>query len=167
MTNASSSTNAAYNVGFLNGTSMLYNSGFNYNPSTAMLTSLNVTAGNTVTAGIVYSRQYQRPILTDTDGATITFDMSASTGTDVHDVTLGGNRTYVFSGTSASQFFTINTKQDSTGSRTVTWPSGITWMNTTGNSAPMLLTMANKIDTTVCRVITAGTTYQCWQGANQ
>lgn len=76
-----------------------------------------------------------------TDGATITFDNSIS---NIHTVTLGGNRTLVLSNAgNGSQVFLLGLKQDATGSRTVTWFSGITWM---GGVAPTLTTTANKRD---------------------
>jgi len=47
----------------------------------------------------------------------------------------------------------INIKQDATGSRTVTWFSGITWA---GGSAPTLTTTANKTDSFGFQQISAG-----------
>lgn len=76
----------------------------------------------------------------DTDGATVTFDMAES---NVHTVTLGGNRTLAVSNTSTGQSFIIRLVQDGTGSRTVTWFSGISWA---GGTAPTLTTTANKAD---------------------
>jgi hypothetical protein len=77
----------------------------------------------------------------NSDGATVTFNMAAS---NIHTVTLGGNRTLAVSNVSAGQCFIINLKQDGTGSRTVTWFSGISWA---GGSAPTLTTTASKTDT--------------------
>ncbi|MDE2015933.1 MAG: hypothetical protein KGI72_05420 [Patescibacteria group bacterium] len=79
-------------------------------------------------------------LTTDTDGATITFDMSASNN---HQVILGGNRTLAVSNVSTGQIFTIKLTQDATGSRTVTWFSGISWA---GGTAPTLTTTASKAD---------------------
>ena len=76
----------------------------------------------------------------DTDGTTVTFDMNVS---NYHRVTLGGNRTLAVSNTTAGQAFTILLKQDTTGSRTVTWFSGILWP---GGTVPTLTTTANKTD---------------------
>ena len=75
----------------------------------------------------------------DSDGGTITFDMSAS---NVHSVTLGGNRTLAVSGVSTGQIFTIILKQGS-GGQTVTWWSSIKW---TGAAAPTLSTTASRAD---------------------
>ncbi len=84
-------------------------------------------------------------ITTDTPGSTITFDLSV---TDWHSVTLGagsgaGNSTLALSNPTTGQQFTIRLVQDGTGSRTVTWFSGIKWP---GGTVPTLSTAINKID---------------------
>lgn len=80
------------------------------------------------------------PTLTsNTDGATITFDLSTS----LHTVTLGDNRTLALSNETVGQSFVIRLVQDGTGSRTVTWFSTIKWA---GGSAPTLTTTADKTD---------------------
>jgi hypothetical protein len=76
----------------------------------------------------------------DSDASTITFSMAAS---NVHTVTLGGNRTLALSNVSVGQAFVIRLVQDGTGSRTVTWFTTIKWA---GGSAPTLTTTANKTD---------------------
>lgn len=82
------------------------------------------------------------PVYTsDTDGVTVTFDLSVS---NTHTVTLGGNRTLALSNVSTGQCFMINLKQDATGSRTVTWFLGISWP---GGTVPILTTTASKTDT--------------------
>lgn len=78
-----------------------------------------------------------------TDWATITFDLSAS---DIHTVTLWGNRTLALSNVSVWQIFALRLQQDATWSRTVTWFSTIKWA---WWSAPTLTTTANKADTFV------------------
>jgi hypothetical protein len=77
---------------------------------------------------------------TATDGATVTFDLATN---NKHKVTIAGNRTMALSNTTNIPAFIINIKQDGTGSRTVTWFSGITWA---GGTAPTLTTTANKTD---------------------
>jgi hypothetical protein len=62
-------------------------------------------------------------VVADTDAATVTFNMDKA---DKHAVTLGGNRTLAV-----------------TGSRTVTWWTGIRWP---GGTAPTLTTTAGKED---------------------
>lgn len=79
-------------------------------------------------------------LTTDVDGATVTFDLSAS---NKHQVTIAGNRTFALSNPSVGQAFMIKVIQDGTGSRTVTWFSGISWA---GGTAPTLTTTASKGD---------------------
>ena len=79
-------------------------------------------------------------VTADTDGATITFDLTAG---PVHTVTLGGNRTLAVSNTATGKSFIIILRQDGTGSRTVTWFSTIVWVNAT---VPTLTTTANRWD---------------------
>lgn len=76
---------------------------------------------------------------TDSDGATITFDVSQS---NYHKVTLGGNRTLAVTGVSVGDSFVIKLKQDGTGNRTVTWWSNIDWFGGT----PVLTPTASKVD---------------------
>jgi hypothetical protein len=75
------------------------------------------------------------------DAATITFGVAAQR---IHQVTLGGNRTLAVLGAEKGHVFFLNLKQDGTGSRTVTWFSGISWA---GGAAPTLSTAAGKMDT--------------------
>jgi len=76
----------------------------------------------------------------DSDGATVTFDMDVS---NIHTVTLGGNRTLAVSNVDVGQAFVIRLVQDGTGSRTVTWFSTIKWPSGT---APTLSTAASDVD---------------------
>lgn len=77
---------------------------------------------------------------TDSDGATVTFDMAAS---NIHTVTLAGNRTLAVSNVSVGQAFVIRLVQDGTGSRTVTWFSTLKWA---AGVTPTLTTTASKTD---------------------
>lgn len=86
----------------------------------------------------------------DSDGATVTFDMSAS---NIHNVTLGGNRTLAVSSVSTGQAFVIILKQGS-GGQTVTWFSNIKWPNAT---VPTLNTTASRWD--IFAFIYDGTNY--------
>jgi hypothetical protein len=92
-------------------------------------------------------------ITTDADGATVTLNCATS---NIHAVTLGGNRTLALSNDKAGQCLLLDLIQDGTGSRTVTWFAGIKWA---GGSAPTLTTTAAKADTIGIRVITAGSAY--------
>jgi len=85
-------------------------------------------------------RGIKSPIESNTDGATVTFDLDVS---NTHTVTLGGNRTLALSNADVGQKFIIRLVQDGTGSRTVTWFSTIKWP---GGVTPTLTTTANKTD---------------------
>jgi hypothetical protein len=60
----------------------------------------------------------------DTDGATITFDLDTS---QEHQVTLHGNRTLAFTNMRAGGLYSILLIQDGAGDRTVTWPGYVQW----------------------------------------
>ena len=79
-------------------------------------------------------------ITADSDGATITFNLATS---NIHSVTLGGNRTLALSNAAVGQCFILRLVQDGTGTRTVTWFTTIKWA---GGSAPTLTTTINKTD---------------------
>lgn len=76
----------------------------------------------------------------DSDAGTITFDLSAS---NIHSVTLGGNRTLALSNVSVGQCFLLRIIQGS-GSNTVSWFSTVHWIN---GAAPTLSTAAGHWDT--------------------
>jgi hypothetical protein len=98
-------------------------------------------AGDSVPVGnITYGIQ------TLTDSATITWNMAGGTNATV---TLGGNRTLSVSNMSAGQFATLIIKQDATGSRSLTLPSGSKVVNS-GAGAVILSTTANAIDILTC-----------------
>jgi hypothetical protein len=63
---------------------------------------------------------------------------------NVHTVTLAGNRTLAVSNVSAGQPFIINLVQDGTGGRTATFWSTIRWA---GGTVPTLTSTASQIDT--------------------
>ena len=88
----------------------------------------------------------------NTDSSTITFDMGAS---NIHTVTLEGNRTLAVSNVTAGQIFIIRLTQDAIGNRTVNWFSGISWPS--GN-IPVLTTTQNKTDV-FCFICTGAGTY--------
>ena len=86
----------------------------------------------------------------DSDGATITFNLATS---NIHTVTLGGNRTLALSNESVGQCFMLRLLQDGTGTRTVTWFTTIKWA---GGAAPTLTTTASKADLLGFVVTSAG-----------
>lgn len=72
-------------------------------------------------SGVTKVQAVYGDITTDTDGATITFDLAV---TSRHQVILGGNRTLAISNAKSGGISVLELVQDSTGSRTVTWFSG-------------------------------------------
>lgn len=83
------------------------------------------------------------------------------TNGNVFSLTLTGNVTLTFSGATSGKAcsFAVYAKQDSTGSRTVTWPSGVKWA---GGSAPTMSTSANALDIVVFESLDGGTN---WYGS--
>lgn len=79
-------------------------------------------------------------IKTNSDAATITFDMNKAR---IHTVVLGGNRVLALDNVDVGQRFTIRLTQDSTGNRTVTWFNNINWPN---GSIPSLTPSGGKTD---------------------
>jgi hypothetical protein len=75
-----------------------------------------------------------------TDGPTIAVNW---TNGNMQSVTLGGNRTFTFTGGQDGGSYVLILKQDGTGSRTVTWPGSVRW---SGGTAPTLTTTASKTD---------------------
>jgi hypothetical protein len=75
-----------------------------------------------------------------TDGATVAVDWNNSVN---QQVTMAGNRTFTFSNPVAGSFYTLKIIQDSTGSRTATFPAAVEWA---GGSAPTLTTTASRVD---------------------
>jgi hypothetical protein len=91
-------------------------------------------------------------VTANSDAATVTFNLAAS---NVHTVTLGGNRTLAISNGTVGQYFAIELTQDATGSRTVTWFTTIRWV---GGTTPTLTTTGAKRDSFMFR-ITGTNTY--------
>jgi len=76
-----------------------------------------------------------------TSGSAVTLpDVTTAT---VHVVTLTANCTFTFPTAAAGKSFTLILQQDSTGSRTATWPVNTKWP---GGVAPTLTTTANAVD---------------------
>lgn len=102
-------------------------------------TAVNLSSTQTITGKKTFKQTVQT-ITTGTDGSTVTFDLSLG---NIHQVTLGGNRTLAISNETAGQVFIVNLIQDGTGSRTVTWFSTVSWA---GGTTPTLTTTASKRD---------------------
>lgn len=99
----------------------------------------NTLTNKTLTTPVIASIKWS--VVTDTDGATITFDKNTW---DFHRVVLGGNRTLALSNMAAGDKIVLDLVQDGTGTRTVTWFTTIKWV---GGTVPTLTTTINKIDT--------------------
>lgn len=93
----------------------------------------------TYSDGLPYADD-ESALVPDSDGSTITFNLASGSH---HKVTLGGNRTLAISNPASNPVFRVILQQDGTGSRTVTWFSGIRW---SAGTAPTLTTTAGKID---------------------
>jgi hypothetical protein len=103
-------------------------------------TNINLRLGGTGTGKVHDTTGRYGDLTADSDGATITFNLATS---NIHTVTLGGNRTLALSNASIGQCFMLRLLQDATGTRTVTWFSTIKWA---GGAAPTLTTTASKAD---------------------
>lgn len=103
-------------------------------------TLVAMLAGAQTHTGAKTFQKIVQTVVAATDGATVTFDLSAG---NIQRVTLGGNRTLALSNVSVGQVFVLELIQDGTGSRTVTWFSTIKWPD---NTAPTLTTTASKTD---------------------
>lgn len=131
-------------VNSLTGVSRIRGANVNLDPGT-VLTCLNNE--DFINQFISISAWYDK-----TYGASINFDLDDGTK---QRVTLTGNSTLSVSNSSDGKVFMIRLTQDATGSRTVTWWSGISWDD---GVAPTLTTTANKTDV-FAFVATGASTY--------
>lgn len=102
-------------------------------------TAVNLSSDQTLTGKKTFAGTVQT-ITSASDGATVTFNLSLG---NLHQVTLGGNRTLALSNASTGQCFIIRLIQDGGGSRTVTWFSTIKWPR---GVTPTLTTTGGKTD---------------------
>jgi hypothetical protein len=106
----------------------------------------------TITKPLMNARNQVWQVYSPAAGSTATLDMSLS---DSHLINLpAGNVFITFTNDSGNQKFEVYIKQDSVGSRTVSWPSGIRWQNSP--TAPTLTTSPNNYDTFTFKRITTG-----------
>lgn len=129
-------------------------------PSSLTLTNatgLPVVGGGTGGTTGLTVQQALNPDTTLTDGATVTIAVATSTRSKV---TIAGNRTFAVTGDSDGCQFGVTVTQDGTGTRTITWFSGITWMEGSGSGAPDLT--AGAVTSYAFRRISSGV-YQGWR----
>ena len=89
----------------------------------------------------VFTKAQATRVITLTDAATITVDLSLA---NMFEVVLDGNRTIDFINPTAGQHFTMKVQQDdTTGSRTLTWDASNDWA---GATAPTLSTGVDDVD---------------------
>lgn len=103
------------------------------------------------------------PITANTDAATVTFNAATS---DRHTLTMetaGTNRTLAVTGDTDGQTLVLYLTQGASGSRTVTWWSGVRWVNGT---APTLATVAGHTDVIVITRTASGVYYGFVSGPN-
>lgn len=105
----------------------------------ATLGANNVFSGNNTFSGKNTFTATVPTIVSDSDGATITFNMNSG---NLHKVTLGGNRTLAVSNVATNQSFVVILQQGA-GGQTVTWWSNIKWV---AGTVPTLSTGANVYD---------------------
>ena len=99
-------------------------------------------SGLTVTGILVPQSAMKTPInsTTTTGVQTVTLNLNDS---NLYTITMSGNTTLALNNPTAGQRFTIRLRQDSVGSRLVTWFSGVSWPSAIN---PTLTTTANKTD---------------------
>jgi hypothetical protein len=100
------------------------------------------------------------PLVTDSDGATVTFDLNLK---NEHLVVLGGSRTLALANPSIGQKFTILLQQGGSGTNLVTWFSTIRW---SGATPPTLTTTVGQIDAFEFLCIASGSYISTWQTLN-
>jgi hypothetical protein len=130
------------------------------NPADVLQFPEQVVLASQGTASLLCLQTKYVPEVIDTDGATVTFDMSKS---DAHAVTLGGNRTLAVTNMTVGQELTLRLIQDSSGSRTVTWFTTIKWK---GAAAPTLTTTAAHYDRIKIRQLDSAPTYEATADLN-
>jgi len=103
-------------------------------------TSDTQTLSNKTISNATFTDGYIEENVTANTGPTYTIDLSQGT---LQFLTLTGSCTYTFPTAIAGRSFTIVQKQDSTGGRSVTWPSSVKWPS---SSTPKITSTANKAD---------------------
>ena len=111
--------------------------------------------GTSPTLDAITVNGYTEGVVTANTTATYTISIASAT---LQILTLTASCTFTFPTATSGKSFMIFLKQDSTGSRTATWPASVKWP---GSTAPTITSTANKGDKFV---FTADGTY--WWGSN-
>jgi hypothetical protein len=147
-TTLSASSTVTFSGGTANGVAYL-------NGSKVLTTGSSMTFDGTNFSSQI--KAYKEYVTSNTSVAT-TYTVDLSTA-NVFALTLTGNTTFTFSNPASSGIssaFTLIITQDSTGSRTATWPASVKWPN---GSTPVLSTGASKTDILNFITTNGGTTY--------
>jgi len=112
---------------------------------------IRLTDAWTITGTTTLGRGFIASSTQPADASTINLDWGSS---NTFTTVLGGNRTITFSDLAVGEAVKFVVCQDSTGSRTLTWPSGIRWAS---GFAPTLTTTAGKCDTVSFFIATSTT----------
>jgi hypothetical protein len=91
---------------------------------------------NSLAVNWVENKHYRETVDTATESGTVSLDISSS---NVFKRTLDGDTTFEFTGATSSpsgHSFTLMVEQDSTGGRSITWPSSVEWSQGTTPSLP-------------------------------
>jgi hypothetical protein len=132
--------NATAGTSYTAGTGLALNGSEFSTAQTGHFDAVVVSDSGNIGGVFTTNKAVKTAIKSNTDGATITFDLNES---NTHYATLGGNRTIALSNPSVGQKFILRLQQDGTGSRTVTWFSTIKW---DGVTPPTLSTSGNRAD---------------------
>lgn len=104
--------------------------------ATGTITATTINVTNNITAKQIYSPM----VVKGNSGTSMTIDWNDGS---VQHVTLTGNCTFTFSNGQSGGRYTLLLKQDTTGGRTVTWPSSVRWP---GATAPTLSASSSATD---------------------
>lgn len=114
-----------------------------------------LTADSTQALGLKWATGFDTLNTVGTSGASQTVNYSTA---NVWDITLTAACTLTLSGATNGVPATLNLilRQDATGSRTVTWPASVTWLD---SAAPVLQTAPSSVDVVSLTSVDGGTTW--------
>ncbi len=128
--------------------------------NSAVTTLSSLASVGTITTGTWEGilQDYTETSVTSSQSSAYTINLASG---NVVSLTLTGNVTLSFSNVPASGAvsLTLFLLQDSTGSRTVTWPGSVIWP---GGTAPTLTTTASHVDCFVMITTNGGTTWRAF-----